>query len=81
MELLAVFIPILQYVSEHQEGYSKILLSAIPENWDNANRVAEYAENKVKLFSLIVSKCNWALEEANDRTARQFVNYLCNQSR
>jgi hypothetical protein len=79
MELLGVFIPILQYVSENTPGYSKVLLNAIPDNWNAGNRAAEYAENQVKIFSLIVSKCAWALEDANDQYARRFVNYLCNQ--
>jgi hypothetical protein len=79
MELLGVLIPTVQYVSENTPGYQNVLLNAIPHNWNAGNRAGEYAENQVKIFSLIVSKCAWALEDANDQYARRFVNYLCNQ--
>jgi hypothetical protein len=68
-------------VSEHTPGYSKVLLQAIPENWNDGTKVAEHAENQVKIFSLIISKCTWALEDKTDLHARRFVNYVCNQAR
>ena len=66
MRLLTVFIPILEYVSKKVAGYQAVLLKGIPSYWQAARYRDEYAECQIKIFSLIVSKCKWSLENQVD---------------
>jgi hypothetical protein len=79
MKILQVFIPITQFVSEHTPGYQRVLLKKIPEYWKSVNFTEGYAENQVKIYSLIVSKCKWTLESSAESDAVAFVNFLCIQ--
>ena len=66
MRLLPVFIPILEHVSKKVAGYQTVLLKGIPSCWQAARYRDEYAECQIKIFSLIVDKCKWALENRED---------------
>lgn len=79
MKILQVFIPIIQYISEHKPGYQRVLLKKIPEHWKSVNFTEGYAENQVKIYSLIVSKCKWTLENPQDQEAGAFINFICIQ--
>ena len=76
MKMTTVFIPILEFVSQKVPGYQTVLLKSIPECWQVANYSDEYAENQVKIFSLIISKCKWALENQEDRYAMSFISFV-----
>ena len=76
MKMTTVFIPILEFVSYKVPGYQTVLLKSIPECWQVANYSDEYAENQVKIFSLIISKCKWALENQEDRYAMSFISFV-----
>ena len=53
-----------------------MLLKGIPSNWQAAKFRDEYAESQIKIFSLVVSKCKWALENQMDNYAQSFVNFV-----
>ena len=76
MRLLSVFIPILEYVSKKVAGYQTVLLKGIPSYWQAAKYRDEYAECQIKIFSLIVSKCKWTLENQMDNYSLSFVNFV-----
>ena len=76
MRLLTVFIPILEYVSKKVAGYQAVLLKGIPSYWQAARYRDEYAECQIKIFSLIVSKCKWSLENQVDSYSQSFVNFV-----
>lgn len=76
MRLLTVFIPILEYVSKKVAGYQTVLLKGIPSYWQAARYRDEYAECQIKIFSLIVSKCQWSLENQLDSYSQSFVNFV-----
>lgn len=56
-----------------------MLLKKIPEYWKTVNFAEGYAENQVKIYSLIVSKCKWTLENSQDSDATTFINFICMQ--
>jgi hypothetical protein len=74
-----VFIPIIQHISQSTPGYQRVLLKKIPEYWKSVNFTEGYAENQVKIYSLIVSKCKWTLEGGQDADATTFINFICIQ--
>lgn len=76
MRLLTVFIPVLEYVSKKVAGYQTVLLKGIPSYWSAARYRDEYAECQIKIFSLIVSKCKWSLENQVDSYPQSFVNFV-----
>lgn len=79
MKVLQVFIPIVQHISDHTPGYQRILLKKIPEYWKTVNFTEGYAENQVKIYSIILSKCKWTLETGQDPSATAFINFICIQ--
>lgn len=79
MKVLQVFIPIIQHISDTTPGYQRILLRKIPEYWKTVNFTEGYAENQVKIYSLIISKCKWTLETGQDPNAIAFINFICIQ--
>ena len=74
--MTTVFIPILEHVSQRVPGYQTVLLKSIPESWQAANYSDEYAENQVRIFSLIITKCKWAFENQEDKYATSFISFV-----
>lgn len=54
LDLLSVFIPVLEYISHKTPGYQKVLIQKIPSNWNNAAHNVEYAEKQVQIYSIIL---------------------------
>lgn len=71
-------IPILEHVSQKVPGYQRTLLKGIPQDWQAVKYSDEFAGNQVKIFSLIVDKCNWALQDENDSIASNFLIFITN---
>jgi hypothetical protein len=54
LELLSVFVPILEYISVKTSGYENVLIAKIPQSWNNAAHNVEYAEKQVQIYSIIL---------------------------
>ena len=47
MSLLAVFIPMLEYIGEKTPGFQSVLIKQIPQNWGTAEYETESAEKQI----------------------------------
>ena len=47
MSLLAVFIPMLEYIGKHTAGFQTVLIKQIPQNWGTAEFETESAEKQI----------------------------------
>lgn len=81
LNLLAVFIPILEFISTRTSGYQDVLIKQIPQNWGTAEFETEFAEKQVKIYSIIVSKCNWSFEKKSTKESVTFISFVIQQAK
>ncbi|CDW71353.1 dna-dependent protein kinase catalytic subunit [Stylonychia lemnae] len=79
--LYAVFIPILEKLSQKTPNYYKILLRSVPENWNEQERTDftefEVATSKVKIYTFIANACQVQLRDRSNHYAIKFIDHLC----